>query len=419
LIRTILPRCEWKTAYDFAVMKTALLALGLFFAATSCSQAEDCLALSEAHDVFKLREVANAPGASEFCKGAAEIAAQRVDSGRKHLENFLRANPTGPGAYRAHELLLYGSLLTGQYKQILEENNALLRLKPSSEDAKQMLAISTAFARYPDQVVTHVEFSAVQADDGIPLTINGKPAVYGLDTGAELSVISEAEAKRFGMKVETTQSTMGDSGGLRVGARIANADDVVIGKMHLKHVAFLVLSDTQQPFSDIPEMQRGLIGIPVAIAMRAYSHDQHGHYTFGAKPNTRLNPAGNLLFDQANPVVQVSSGGKLLTFTLDTGSIETDLWPAFGKAFPELLAKGERENKSSTGVGGTVVRESTRLARIPFNIGGKDVTLAQGFVLDDTAANARLWSAGNLGNDLLNQADKVSIDFSSMTLTLQ
>jgi len=400
-------------------MKTALLVLGLFFAATGCLYAQDCLALSEAHDIFALREAAKAPGASEFCKGAADIAAQQMDSGRKHLESFLRTSPMGAAAYRAHELLLYGYLLTGQYKRILEENNALLRLKPSSDDAKQMLAISTALARYPDQVADHVEFCAVQADDGIPLTINGKAAAYGLDTGAELSVISEAEAQRFGMKVETTQSTMGDSGGLRVGVRIASADDVVIGKMHLKHVAFFVLPDTQQPFSDIPETHRGLLGIPVAIAMQAYSHDQHGHYTFGAKLHTRLNPTGNLLFDQANPVVQVSSDGKLLPFTLDTGSIETDLWPVFGKNFPELLAQGERESKSSMGVGGTVVRESTRLAKVPFNVGGKNVTLAPGFVLDDTPANARLWAAGNLGHDLLDQADKVSIDFSSMTLTLQ
>lgn len=401
-------------------MKTVLLFFGLLFAATGCSYALDCLALSEAHDVFTLREAAKAPGASEFCKGAAEIAAMRIDAGRKHLASFLRANPTGPGAYRAHELLLYGSLLTGQYKRILEENNALLRLKPGSEDAKQMLAISTALARYPDQVATHVEFSAVQADDGgIPLTINGKAAAYALDTGAEFSVISEAEAQRFGMEVETTQSTMGDSGGLRVGVRVANAEDVVIGKMHLKHVAFFVLPDAQPPFPDIPETHRGLIGIPVAIVMGAYSHDQHGRYTFGAKHGSRLDEKGNLLFDQANPVVQVSSGGKLLPFTLDTGSIRTDLWAPFGKAFPELLAKGEREKTSSTGVGGTVVRESTRLTRVPFNIGGKDVTLVQSFVLDDTPDNARLWSAGNLGNDLLNQADKVSIDFSSMTLILQ
>ncbi len=400
-------------------IRTLLPALALLVGTTFSCHAQDCLALSEAHDVFTLREAATAPNASDFCKGAAEIDALQLTSGRKHLDNVIRSNPTSHEAYRAHELLAYAYLRTGMHKEFLRELQALLKLKPSSADTKQMISLASILAPYADQSVVHFEPSSVQTTDGVPVTINGKAATYGLDTGANLSVMSENEAKRFGMKIEDTSSVVGDSGGLQAGVRIASAEDVVIGKIHLKHVAFLIFSDAQQPFVDIPETQRGLIGIPVLIAMRSFSYDKSGLYEFGAGDSSHPTADGNLLFDGASPVVQLSSGGKRLAFTLDTGAVNTDLGPVFGKTLPELLAQGISDKQPSTGLAGTVVRNSTRLSSVQFNLGGKNVTLAPAFVLDDIPLNSRLWAAGNLGNDLLHQSDKISIDFSSMTLTLQ
>ncbi len=400
--------------------KTLLLAIVALLGATINSSAQDCLALAKAHEIFKLREAAASPNASDFCKGAADLSALQLSSGRKHLAGVIRKAPTSPEAYTAHELLAYEYLRTGMYKEFRSEIEASLKLNPSTDDAKQVLPMATVAAQYPDQIVTHFEPSSVQSIDGqIPLTINGKPATYGLDTGANLSVMSENEARRFGMKIEDTSTKIGDSGGLKVGVRIASADDLVIGKTHLKHVLFLILSDAQQPFVDTPEEQRGLIGIPVLIALRSFSYNKNRLYEFGTTKASHPTANGNILFDSANPIVQASSGGKLLAFTLDTGAGNTDLGPVFGKTLPELLSQGKKEPQPSTGFGGTVVRDSTRLAAVQFNLGGKTVTLSPAYVLDDIPLNARLWAAGNLGNDLLNQSEKVTIDFFAMTLVLQ
>ena len=402
-------------------MKRPLLPiLAVLLGTTAISHGQDCLALSEAHDVFKLRQAATAKSASDFCKGAADINALQLSSGRKHLDTVIQKAPTSPEAYRAHELLAYQYLRTGMYREFHSEIEASLKLKPSSADAKQVLPMAAIAAQYPDQSVVHLEPSSIQSIDGqIPLTINGQPATYGLDTGANLSVMSENEAKRFGMKIEDTSTKLGDSGGLKVGVRLASAEDLTIGKIHVKHVLFLIFSDTQQPFVDAPETQRGLIGIPVLIAMRSFSYDKNRRYEFGSTKATHPAKDGNLLFDNANPVVQATSGGKPLSFTLDTGAGNTDLGPVFGKTLPDLLAQGKKEQQPSTGFGGTVVRDSTRLSAVQFNLGGKAVALSPAYVLDDVPLNANLWPAGNLGNDLLNQSEKVTIDFAAMTLTLQ
>jgi predicted aspartyl protease len=399
-------------------VKPLLLTLALYLAIPSISSAQDCLALSEAHQIFELRQAADARGASDFCVGASELASLQLASGRKHLQKVIHANPTSAESYRAHELLGYAYLRTGMYREFLSEVQQSLKLKPTAADAKQMLPMASALARYPDQQTVHLEPATGKSDGPIAITINGLPASYIFDTGANLSVMSENEAKRFGMKIETTQSTLGDSGGLRVGVRIASAEDLLIGKIHLKHVAFLIFADDQPPFNDSPERERGLIGIPILLAVRSFSYDQDGHYRFAASPQSQPAPNSNMLFDGANPVVRLTSGGKSLAFTLDTGAGNTDLGPVFGKAFPELLARGTKDKQPSVGLGGTVVRESTQLASVPFNLGGKDVILKPAFVLDDIPLNSRLWAAGNLGNDLLNQSKTVTLDFSSMTLTL-
>jgi hypothetical protein len=413
-----LPHQNQKIQITFLMkLLPAVLAL---LAASISSHAQDCPTLSDSHQIFPLREAARAPGASNFCIGAYELATQQLESGRKHLETYLRTNPSFNAAYRTHEILADASIRTGHYKDSLAEIQTLLKLKPNSEDTRQMASLITALSKYPDQRIIHLEPTSLQSNDGaIPITINGKPAAYGLDTGAGLCVMSENEAKRFGMKIDDTTSTIGDSGGLRVGARITIAKDLFIGKIHLQNVAFFIFSDAGQPFSDIPEEQRGLIGIPVIIAMRSFSYDKAQHYEFAATKATHPIPNGNMLFDGGAAIIQVTTSGKPLAFTLDTGSINTDLFPAFGRALPELLAQGEKDQQPSTGIGGTVVRNATRIDSIPFLIGGKTVTLAPGFVLDDTPANAHYWAAGNLGNDLLHQANKVTLDFAAMSLTLE
>jgi predicted aspartyl protease len=395
----------------------AILAL---LAATLPSQAQDCLALSQSHQIFQLREAARAPGASKFCIGAYELATQQLKSGHKHLKAYLRSNPPPDAAYRTHEMLADAAIRTGRYKDSLTEIQTLLKLKPDSQDARQMASLVTALSKYPNQRTAHLEPTGLQSNDGaIPITINGKPASYSLDTGAGLCVMSENEARRFGIKIDETTSTIGDSGGLRVGARIAIARNLFIGKIHLQNVAFFVFSDGEPPFNDIPEEQRGLIGLPVILAMRSFSYDKAQHYEFAATKAIHPAPDGNMLLDGGAVVIRTTSSGKPLDFTLDTGSIDTDLYPAFSRTLPELLTQDKKSMQPSTGLGGTIVRGTTRIDSITFDIGGKTVTLAPGFVLDDTPASAHYWAAGNLGNDLLHQADKVTLDFAAMTLILE
>ena len=99
-----------------------------------------------------------------------------------------------------------------------------------------------------------------------PVNVNG---FFGggliLDTGANLSVLCESEAKRLGLKLRETTIKLSDGSGLPSTARVAVASDLWIGGVDLKQVAFAVAPDPNfGPFADLPANRKGSDDIPTA-----------------------------------------------------------------------------------------------------------------------------------------------------------
>jgi predicted aspartyl protease len=57
----------------------------------------------------------------------------------------------------------------------------------------------------------------------VPVLINGRRATYLLDTGAWMSVMTEAEAKRLGLTIREGTGVLGESSGKGVKIRTAVA----------------------------------------------------------------------------------------------------------------------------------------------------------------------------------------------------
>jgi len=79
----------------------------------------------------------------------------------------------------------------------------VLALKPGDSDApKRTSNACRPGASFPDQEVVRGRFTTVELQDsGLPISINGVQATYWFDTGADVSVLSASEAKRFGLRV--------------------------------------------------------------------------------------------------------------------------------------------------------------------------------------------------------------------------
>jgi hypothetical protein len=399
----------------------SIAACAIFTPPCCFAQTPDQLhAMFESDQYFALRDATLHTKAPLFYRGAVQASANRRKAAEKILGKVIQAAPHSSEAYEAHGLLSNLYFRNGLYRESYRELQAESVEKPDAADVKNAMPLIKALSEYPDQSVVKRTYSSLPVQgDHLPVRINGLDAKYIFDTGAAISVLSDQEAKRFGLTPRSISTKLNEASGSDVtGVRIAVANDFILGNLHLRNVAFIVLPDTREPFSDVSEEERGILGLPVLLAMRTLRWHPKGFFEFGFSPGPLHLPASNLLFHDNTAVVQVVSQSRPLEFTLDTGAMDTDLNPVFAAAFPDLLKQsGTPEVHSITGVGGTNSYDSVLLPSVTFEVGGRAVTLKPAHVY--TKYGLTSWAAGNLGNDLLHQAQTITLDFHSMTLRLQ
>ena len=143
-------------------------------------------------------------------------------------------------------------------------------------------------------------------------------------------------------------------------------------------------------------------------------------FEIGQGPSTKSVPHADLCFDGNRPVVQLEYDNQPLDFALDTGATNTDLYPPFASAFPDLIRSARKtDSYKMEGVGGAKYMEAATLESLRFSIGGFPATLQSVGVLLKPTTDASRFFSGNLGIDILQQAHQTTFDFKTMTLTLQ
>lgn len=356
-----------------------------------------------------------------LCQGNLDASFDRRRSALHKLRRVIKTNPHGAEAYQAHETLLSFFFRVGQYREALKQADAMLILKPGAVDVLEDRPLILGLATNPDQSGKgkHSILAKSNIEDGnphIPVLANKKAALWFMDTGANISVMSDAEAAALGLVVHSVDTKMADISGTRTAFKITEIDDLTIGRTQLKHVSFVVLPHTQPPFDDIPTEQQALLGIQVLWALRRIHIDkaQQVEIAGSADSNASSSP---LAFYQSQPVTQMSFEGKNLNFTLDTGATHTTLNPPFATAFPETIALGDKKEHTLTGVGGSTTQHSIAIERLHFTLAGKTVALAPVTVLLQKTTGPSGWAAGNLGYDLIRQTAPFTIDFRTMRLS--
>jgi predicted aspartyl protease len=382
--------------------------------------------LYEAHQWFKLREVVQATDAPAFYRGAVAAAFHDIRQAEKSLQSVINSAPQSGLVSESRELLINTYMRAGLYRRALSETAQALSVKPNDSGLKNARALFSAFSQYPEQSVEERRYSEIryQMKDGnlfIPVEVNGKQASYIVDSGANFSLISEAEAKRLGLKIgESSGATMGDSSGARIGFRIAVADRLTVGRMRLRHVPFFVMRDDQQPFVDLPSGERGIIGLPVLLAFQTVRWNREGKFELGFASRAKRPLRPNMCFEGAQPIVEAAFRQSKINLLLDTGATHSRVLPLFAGEFAAFVNEsGKKGSQRVTGVGGSVEVETMTLPELRLRISGPELVLKPAEVLLKETVSDLRWSHVWAGMDLLNQARVVTLDFKTMTLALE
>ncbi len=296
----------------------------------------------------------------------------------------------------------------------------MLTIKPKAEDVLGDRPLVLGFSHYPDQSssVRASVLASSDIDDGyphLPVLVNGKKTLWSMDTGANISAITDAEAAALGLTVRSVATKMQDISGSSFAINITEVEDLRIGHCHLKHVSFFVLPNTQPPFNDLPVDQQALLGIQVLRGLRSVRIKKHEQVEVGVKPE-RSGTWTQLAFDQATPVLQLKLEDRPLNFTFDTGATRTTLNPTFASAFPQTMKLGEAKQHKLTGVGGSTTQDAVEIPRLTFTLANQNVELSPATVLLKKTTGTSVWAAGNFGFDLLRQTEPFTIDFRNMRL---
>ena len=378
---------------------------------------------SDAHEMFLLRDaLSKYRRPSDFYAGEVACAFNDTAICEEKFKKVLATDGKSTAAKYIHHILGAVALREGRYKHALQEIDALLALDPKDSDAKSSRPLLEVLGGFPDQVVQGSTKATVQMEgEKLPILINGKKASYFFDSGANLSVLTESEAGRFGMEIKEVKTSQNstDISGNKVSFRVALAKSVRLGGIELNNVAFLVSNNEQQPFVDMKPGERGLIGLPILRAFGSVTWTRGGVFEADRSPGSVNLSAANICFDDLYVITQARFERHALPFILDTGAATSDLWPKFVGVASDLVRKsGKSESHTVMGMGGSQKFEVTTIPKVVLELGGMSVALQPAHILKTQQRDEGQWFYGNLGIDLLRQAQVVTINFKTMTLEL-
>ena len=371
---------------------------------------------------FELRDAIEGKAVAPLYAGAVASAFNRVDQAEQQLTRAVREATTTEGANEARGKLSILYIRDGKLAEAGRVIDEILKAEPGRADVINARMVFGAFPNRENQIVERRRagsFRCVIRDDGVwlPVEIGRLTASWLLDTGANISVISEQEAKRLGFKINEP-AQVNDLAGGTAAARTTTAPRLTIGNTELRNVPMLVLPDDRPPFNAVPLGVRGLIGLPVALALQSVRWTKPAACATSEETSTVASNR-NLAFNGLFPIVRTDVAGRTLAFVLDTGNqAGTQLWEPFQRDFTALLAaQGGKGTVRVTQFGGSYERDVIVLPELALRIGGLETWLKPANVFSRPVGDDR-WH-GNLGMDVLTQAKTVTIDFRSMSIGLK
>lgn len=399
-------------------LRIGLACSAVFLAAYHVS---NLTSLYDARQWFALRDAIQNVHAPPLYRGAVEAAFNRPAAAARDLRRAVAASPKSGQAFQAHELLAEMFFREGHCTEAMAQAHAMADLKPGDQSENGGTVFCDAVGNVDQSISQDAGPISLQMRDGymLPVTANGKKGYYGFDTGSIFSTMSESEAERLGLAPRPAGIGSG-AAGKGIAIRAVVVPRLIIGEVMLNNVAFVVFPDKQEPFTDLHVGERGILGLPVLLALRSVRWTRNGVF--------QIRPAGggtsvlspNICLDGVIPAVQVQFQGRKLTFGLDTGADGTILYQKFASEFVDLVKReGQKGSKTSAGYDGTLTQEVIRLPQIAIQVGGFATTLRPAQIVSHLQPNATPDYYGNLGMDIMGRPREATLDFQRMTLTLQ
>lgn len=245
------------------------------------------------------------------------------------------------------------------------------------------------------------------------VTANGVASSWGVDTGAEITTITESDAQLYGARLlaeplEIHGSTPGTTAG-----KIAVIDLLAIGAAEVRNVPAFVVPDAAMTARG--QRVPPILGLPVLMAFERIAFREHAtRLVLGAAPAERAMP-GRISWNTFGIAIAIGLHNRTIEGHLDTGANLTELHEGTIDALSrDQRSHLVRDDLSVGGVTGTALREVMFLRDLDVRVGSATCRLEE-ITFGPEEADAQ----GRIGIDLVKACQSFAIDFSQMRFSAE
>lgn len=367
-----------------------------------------------------------------FYRGAVANRFDKTKESVRLLQKYIKkADKNATHLADAYELLGDNYTKQFQYGKAADAYKFLLDNYRGKLDAERIKGYENVFGLWnalritPAQTVSFAGDSNIQGTRDVARLLNISVDIgavkdnFVFDTGAGLSTISASTANKLGLKIIEVDVSVGSATSIEVKSKLAVAPVLNIGNATIRNVVFLVLEDKALSFPQANYQIHGIIGFPVIHALGKFSIDKNNQVSIFAKSaKTKAEP--NLALQGLTPIIAGFHQNKRLNFVFDTGAGGTDLYPLFFKANEAEITKNQTSQKVKVGgAGGFTEVSAYRLPEVELTVGGKTAKLKNPRILSEKTNENSRYYYGNMGQDVIKQFDKMTLDFRNMQISFE
>ncbi len=330
------------------------------------------------------------------------------------------------------ELLLVQSdnyLKLFEYKKALESNNKILENYSSTLDSAMLADIETMNNIYTPLENISPQKVIVLDDNYIPIKRDAvglmnvevaiKDSVYDLifDTGAEMPVLKRSFANKLGLEILETTIDVESATGIVVKSELAVIDSLSIGNILVLNSVFLVMDDQMLEFPQFNFFPLGAIGFPIMEEFNEFTITKSD--TLIVPLNPSKSNLANMRLNGLSPHVYLYNGSDTLEYAFDTGAKKTHFTKKYYEKYKSWLGQNAHPDSVTTAsAGGSKSHASYVIDTCDLLIGDQKASFESIHV--HTGFNVTFEDVyGNLGQDLIKQFDKMTLNFDDMYLKFE
>jgi predicted aspartyl protease len=251
----------------------------------------------------------------------------------------------------------------------------------------------------------------------VEVTISDSSHNFIFDTGAGMSVVTRSFAENNNFKIYDVDIDVKAATGNVIKSSMAVIDSFQFGEIKIYNAVFLVMNDELMQFPQINYYPLGIIGFPIIEDFKEITITKTDTLIVPQSP--QMSDLNNMRLNSLVPHVNLFNGKDTLEYAFDTGAKSSHLTNSYLKLYEdELMIDAEIDTITTVSAGGSKIETALVNNTISLFI-GKEKAVLSNIDIHNSHNHTFEDVYGNLGQDLIRQFDRMTLNFESMYLKFE